>query len=58
MAKLVFGMNQPLDGYVDHTAFANTESTCTPSSLVAGSHISPARGHRSALSLMIELAKT
>src|SRR3954469_19723083 len=21
MAKLVFGMNQPLDGYVDHTAF-------------------------------------
>jgi hypothetical protein len=22
MAKLVFGMNQSLDGYVDHTAFA------------------------------------
>ncbi len=22
MAKLVFGMNQTLDGYVDHTAFA------------------------------------
>src|SRR6187551_802424 len=22
MAKLVFGMNQPLDGYVDHMAFA------------------------------------
>ena len=24
MAKLVFGMNQSLDGYVDHTAFAPT----------------------------------
>ena len=22
MAKIVFGMNQSLDGYVDHTAFA------------------------------------
>ena len=22
MARLVFGMNQPLDGYVDHMAFA------------------------------------
>ncbi len=22
MARLVFGMNQSLDGYVDHTAFA------------------------------------
>ena len=22
MAKLVFGMNQSLDGYIDHTAFA------------------------------------
>ena len=22
MAKFVFGMNQSLDGYVDHTAFA------------------------------------
>ena len=24
MARLVFGMNQSLDGYVDHTAFAPT----------------------------------
>lgn len=22
MAKLVFGMNQSLDGYIDHTAFS------------------------------------
>ncbi|MGC3971153.1 MAG: dihydrofolate reductase family protein [Pirellulales bacterium] len=26
MAKLVFGMNQSLDGYVDHTAFAPSET--------------------------------
>jgi hypothetical protein len=33
------------------------ESTCTPSCLVTGSHISPGPGRRSALSLMIGLAR-
>ena len=33
------------------------ESTCTPSCLVTASHISPGPGRRSALSLMIGLAR-
>src|SRR5437868_5320267 len=37
MAKLVFGMNQSLDGYVDHTAFA-------PSPAVFRHFIEEARG--------------
>jgi dihydrofolate reductase len=37
MAKLVFGMNQSLDGYVDHTAFA-------PSPTLFGHFIEEARG--------------
>ena len=28
MAKLVFGMNQSLDGYVDHLAFAPSPTLC------------------------------
>ena len=38
MAKLVFGMNQSLDGYVDHMAFA-------PGPVLFRHFIEQARGH-------------
>ena len=63
MAKLVFGMNQSLDGYVDHMAFAPGPTLFrhfieeTTSCLVTASHISPDPGRRSGLSLMIGLAR-
>ena len=41
MAKLVFGMNQSLDGYVDHMAFA-------PSPTLFRHFIEEARGRRAA----------
>ena len=42
MAKLVFGMNQSLDGYVDHTAFA-------PGSTLFRHFVEEARGQAGAL---------
>ena len=50
MARLVFGMNQSLDGYVDHTAFA-------PSPTLFRHFIEEARGRGSALWLMIGLPR-
>jgi hypothetical protein len=35
MAKLVFGLNQSLDGYVDHLEFATTRSPALSSLLRA-----------------------
>ena len=48
MARLVFGMNQSLDGYVDHMAFA-------PSPTLFRHFIGP--GRRSALTLTIGWAR-
>ena len=62
MAKLVFGMNQSLDGYVDHVAFAPSPtlfrhfieeaqgqagSVYGRRMLVTANHISPDPGRRS-----------
>lgn len=74
MATLVFGMNQSLDGYVDHMAFAPSrtlfrhfieEAQRQAGSVygrkmyeVMASHISPDLGRRSVSWLMIGLART
>ena len=39
MARLVFGMNQSLDGYVDHMAFADDRRPRPPLRLMANDRI-------------------
>ena len=62
MARLVFGMNQSLDGYVDHTAFVPNPTLFRhfieeARAQAMDSHISPGRGRRSTLWQAIRLRR-
>jgi hypothetical protein len=69
MAKLVFGMNQSLDGYVDHMAFAPSPTLFrhfieqaqgqagSPSCWVTASHTSPDRRSRQTRSAPLDTGR-